>query len=302
MHKPSTSILRRLSVASLGTEFPKGACRFRIRRWAISALKIPRAIAILALLSGMASPAGAAPISAYGGYLDGVLRVYDIQVRDDGFAYLGNVIHDYQLGIDFFPAVPLSFQSSLTPYSACNAGYNWGVRCVTNMSSVLADPFAQDRALPPALQPPLGDGCGGPISTDYHAAGLADSAMVARGPCTFGQKWMNAEAGGMLGLLVAETSAGPIGGVGLVPMSGVEPTIPLFRVTQAVAAEIRTGSPIVNDPRGPMVHTALIEMVVHWTPISTPVPEPPTLLLLIIGLGMIAGAGRRVRLSATRSR
>src|SRR5262245_36643698 len=74
---------------------------------------------VIVFSAGASWTAAAAPISAYGGTLDATLRFFDWQHSADFSANLLLLRAEYELGVDFMPAVPLSFQQSSTPYSAC---------------------------------------------------------------------------------------------------------------------------------------------------------------------------------------
>ena len=70
-----------------------------------------RRVAVLAtgLGLGLSCAASAAPIPFPGGLLDGGLRTYAINIAPDGTLSDLVLLHDYLLGTDSYPAVPLSF-------------------------------------------------------------------------------------------------------------------------------------------------------------------------------------------------
>src|SRR5262245_4324977 len=77
-----------------------------------------RTLVLFLSLCGIAQVVSAAPIQAYGGWLDGTLRTYDTQVGSSGFQEFV-LRHEYVLGVDFYPGVPLSFTQSGTDYVGC---------------------------------------------------------------------------------------------------------------------------------------------------------------------------------------
>ena len=250
--------------------------------------------------------ASAAPISAYGGTLDATLRFFDIQHSEDYSVSIALLRSEYQLGIDFMPAVPLSFQQSLTPYSGClSTGLTvFGPNCFAQVEPIAVPGTSVFTGLTnddPSQLGALVDACA-PGFGRYQVGDLI--AMIARGNCSFSTKWENAEAAGYPAVLVENNVPGPVGGIAPVP-GAFEPTIPFFLITQAVAQEIRTGSKgylldgsPVNDHFFP-----LVQMRVTWTPpsIGDPpveppvetVPEPSSMLLSLIGAAGVALARRR---------
>ena len=160
-----------------------------------------RTLAASLILCASASSAVASPIPFAGGLLDGVLRTYTPHIGSNGFEAV--LLHEYVLGTDFYPAVPLSFQSTATPYSRCVGGPHTTLPdCIFAFEAVTTD--GGD----------LKDGCSsiglGPGQSVFRAV------MVARGGCTFSQKWAFAESAGWGGIMVVNEAPGSVGPVGIV--------------------------------------------------------------------------------------
>ena len=254
---------------------------------------ISPALALTALL-GIATNATAAPILFNDGWLDGTLRLYDFNTN--GAEFIDDVVitdlvlrRDYELGVDFFPAVPLSYQLNRLPYTDCvNNPFTLpsvGGRpaCLTSLWMNFTAPLTYV------------DGC-----SPVPLTGFAEiSALIVQrgGSCTFYDRWALAEAQGHEALIVANNAPGAPGPVGGVP-AGAEPTIPLFRVTDDVGFELLHSSRSINQVG--WGYNPLLEMRVSWTPIVTPVPvsEPSGLALFAGALLALVSLGRRKRQTA----
>ena len=234
---------------------------------------LPTTVFLLALSSG----ASATPIPFAGGQLDGVLRTYTYtsSPTDPTMAVL-TLLRDYVLGVDFYPALPLSYQNGTTPYTRCvQDGVNYAVLvnpvpCLSFFYPVTTEVFGQGD---------LRDGCDFIASVPESPPGRP--VMVERGNCTFRDKWAFAESEGWGGVLVVNDAPGSVGATGLIPdPSSPEPTIAFMRLTQDVGAQIRAED---------NAFSVLLEMSVTWTPdpVVTPVPEPGTIALLAGGLATI---------------
>jgi hypothetical protein len=255
-------------------------------------VKLWRMPVLVLFITFAAASAGAAPIQAYGGWLDATFRVYDYGYKTiDGqvYFYPNELRREFVLGVDFFPAVPLDVTQAGTSYSVCLASNN------------LLVPECKNQLIPwtvsgsgiygePATQSPLADGCV-PNTNPYSNDPVL---LVSRGGCSFLQKWQVAQNGGWGALLVAETTDGlPVGPVGLVPSSD-QFTIPLLRITHEVASEIRRGSSFPDDRDGAR-GIPWVEIQVSWSldPPPPPIPEPPLLSLIGIGSALVAARVRR---------
>src|SRR5262245_22892556 len=187
---------------------------------------MPRRFATVAALivASLLAPlrASAAPIPFHDGLLDGVLRTY----MPGGGQLV--VEHDYILGTDFFPAVPLSFLNTATPYSRCPTSPALSDCLVFVLQVVTSD------GSPDTPGHDLSDGCSG-LTQGFQTVPI----MVERGNCTFSDKWALAESRLWGGVLVANDAPGPVTEVGILPDPNFEPTIPFMRITQAVGDEIR---------------------------------------------------------------
>src|SRR5262245_32192959 len=187
-------------------------CRMPQRRWAMPIMFVLlrrserhgrttvngcRTLVLFLSLCGIAQVVSAAPIQAYGGWLDGTLRTYDTFVGSSGFQEL-IIRHEYVLGVDFYPGVPLSFTQSGTDYVGC-AGSNECLSQALPWTTAWAPtqfPIPSGTIGDPASQTPLTDGCS-QLLNDFSDRPVL---MVARGTCTFLQKWQSAEHGGWGGV------------------------------------------------------------------------------------------------------
>jgi hypothetical protein len=259
--------------------------------------------------------ATAAPISAYGGTLEATLRLWDFQHDATYETIVPLLRHEYELGADFMAAVPLSFQQSLTPYSACadtRLAAAFGP-CLVWVEPIVVpgtDPVTGRMNEDPTQLGALIDGCAPGFG---QLAGDISVAMIARGNCAFSTKWENAEAAGYPGVLVENNVPGAPGGIASVAGT-FEPTVPFFLISQDVADEIRTGSRgyLFDGTRDNIsLYYPLVSMSVRWTPpsIGEPpveppvetVPEPSSMLLSFIGAGGVALARRRPTSRASSS-
>jgi hypothetical protein len=137
----------------------------------------------------------------------------------------------------------------------------------------------------PASQTPLTDGCS-PLQNQGNLFFGHPVLMVARGNCTFIEKWQNAQDGGWGGILVVDGPNDTLDGVGLFPTADEPTLIPLSRISYSAAADIRRGAAFFTIPP--------IEMRVSWTLTPPqPVPEPSSLALCAIGAMVIAVRRRR---------
>jgi hypothetical protein len=255
-------------------------------------------LVVFVSLCASAQLASAAPIQAYGGWLDGTLRVFDFVETTPGSIEMV-VRREYVLGVDFFPGVPLSFTQSGTDYVGCAGSFTTCVEQVMPWTTAFTP---GGRVFPPpgtfgdpASQTPLTDGCPSLQNQGTLFSGNP-VLMVARGNCTFTQKWQTAQFGGWGGSLVVDGPDDTLAGVGLIPTADEPTLIPLFRITAATAADIRRGAAFVTVPR--------VEMRVSWTQTPPqPVPEPSSLTLCAIGTMLIAvRRRRRVRAQVRTSR
>jgi hypothetical protein len=266
-------------------------------------MKMP-AVLLLGLVA-VVRHAEAVPIQAYGGWLDGTFRVYDLghQVIDGQTFGAPNVLRrEFVLGTDWFPAVPVNFTQNGLAYEACLSNTNplvpncfanvlprtvdWNIGHEFPPAGVLGEPAAQTSALT--------DGCS-PLSNPFSNDPVL---MVARGNCAFADKWAYAENGGWGGLLIVEAPGSPVAASAILPGTP-NFTTPMTRITADVAAEIRRGSTSADTPG--VLSFPWIELRVTWSltppppppPPPEPVPEPSTLALLAAGAGLLAARKRR---------
>lgn len=248
--------------------------------------------------------AEAAPIQAYGGWLDATFRVYDYgykEINGQTFFYPNELRRDFVLGVDFYPGVPFAFTSTGTDYSVCIDSSNSLIpECKNSMLPWTTAYTPGGNVTPgifgdPATQTPLADGCD-PLGNSFSNHPLL---IVARGGCSFLQKWQVAQNGGWGGVLVAETDpASPVAGSAFGASLDVF-TVPFLRVTSEVAGEIRRGSTFPDDQTGTR-GIPWLEIEVSWSltpPPPPPVPEPSSLVLAGIGLTLAARRLRRTRRS-----
>ena len=245
-------------------------------------MRVLRTLLSAGVVLTLTSTASATPIPFAGGLLDGVLRTYTYQSSptDPTMAVL-SLLRDYEVGVDFYPGLPLSFQNGTTPYTRCvQDGVNYAVLvnpvpCLSFFYPVTTEVFGQGD---------LRDGC--TFIAAVHESPPGRPVMVERGNCTFRDKWAFAESEGWGGVLVVNDLDGPVGATGLIPdPSTPEPLIAFMRLTKDVGAQIRT------DDRQ---FSVLLQMSVSWTPNPVvPVSEPGTLALMAGGLAAIYGRRRR---------
>lgn len=249
---------------------------------------------VLTVTAGASWTASAVPISAYGGTLDATLRFFDIQHNEDFSFNILLLRAEYELGVDFMPGVPLSFQQGSTPYSACVMGgpSAYSTACLGVGTPILAtgeDPFSRFGSDPSQLGD-LSDAC----APDQLLGFGGHIAMIARGSCAFTTKWENAQTGGFSGVLVENNVPGPVAGFASLA-STTSLTIPFFLISQAVADQIRTGTVgyLLDGRRDGNLYFPAVVMSVSWTPPPEtpvdpePVPEPSTILLTLLGLGCL---------------
>jgi hypothetical protein len=232
-----------------------------------------RTLVVGLLVVASAPRATAAPMLLYGGTLDATLRLYDYQHTDDFSVGFRILRAEYELGVDFMPAVPLSNQLDGVPYTGCvdypfsfNAAF-FGP-CGGNATALTSSGF-QDSS-------PLQDGCSPP----YYNPGKV--VIVVRGNCTFSERWQELEGAGYIGVLVQNNAPGILtGGIGLLPPppGTTEPTIPFMLITQEVANELRGGSfgYDLSFSRDPYRYFPIVQMYVTWTPLTNPDLENPPL-------------------------
>ena len=245
-------------------------------------MRVLRALLSAGVVLVLTSTASATPIPFAGGMLDGVLRTYtyDSSPANPSMAEI-TLLRDYVIGVDFYPALPLSFQNGTTPYSRCvQDGVNYAVLvnpvpCLSFFFPVTTEIFGQGD---------LRDGCTFIASVPESPPGRP--VMVERGGCTFRDKWAFAESQGWGGVLVVNDAPGDVGATGLIPDPNTpEPLIAFMRLTQGVGAQIRADD---------SAFSVLLQMSVTWTPNPVPpVPEPGTLALMAGGLAAIYGRRRR---------
>jgi hypothetical protein len=263
---------------------------------------------LFVLAACTSSVASAAPIQLYGGTLDATLRFFDYQHTDDYSSGFRILREEYELGVDFIAAVPLSNQQNLVPYTGCvqATGPNTAFLgpCGAQAAALTSVPSINDYSDDPAQLTPLADGCSPP----YNYTGKI--VMVLRGNCSFSERWQELEGAGYLGVLVENNGPGLLAGLGLVPVPAgtTEPTIPFFLITAEVADELRSGSRGYNLSFQGDGHRYLpiLQMRVTWTPtipdIGPPpfdpeidssdgrpdaVPEPGTLALMMLGIACV---------------
>jgi len=244
-------------------------------------MTVLRSLLTTVLAISVSSTALATPIAYGDGMVDGVLRSYRLVTDATGTKLDVVLLHDYELGTDFYPTIPRSFVDNALPYSRClQAALNRSVlnsppECLSFFFQVTTEIFGQGD---------LRDGC--TFIANAMESPPGRPIMVERGVCTFSEKWAFAQSQGWGGIMVVNDAPGPVGVAGLIPLP-VEPTIAFMRLTQGVGAQILSDW---RAPGGPVV----IEMSVTWTPnsVSAVVPEPGTLLLVAAGLG---AASRRLR-------
>jgi len=196
------------------------------------------------MILGLSMGAGAVPISFGNGMLEGTLRIYTFAAEDPVTGKVPiTLIHDYTLGTDFFPGVPLSNQQNGVAYSACmDGGINTPIiqnppSCFGSFFATLSvplfslDPSQIDSSL-------LLDGCSGVPSEGHVPPNTTGRAlMVERGGCAFSDKWYNAEIAGWGGVFVVNDAAGPAAAAALIP-EPIEPTVAFMRLSKHVGQQI----------------------------------------------------------------
>ena len=272
-----------------------------------------RTVVVGLIIVASADRAIASPIQLYGGTLDATLRFYDVQHTDDFSVNFRILRAEYELGVDFTPAVPLSNQLGAVPYTGCvqhpfSAHTPFFGPCGGLAIALTSSGFFFDTT-------PLRDGCAPPYPNPGRVA------IVLRGNCSFSERWQELEGAGYVGVLVENNVPGLLAGIGLVPVpSGTtEPTIPFMLITQEVANELRTGSRgyDLSFSRDAYTYYPIIQMSVTWTPLTNPdldnppldpgivnsnqppdavpgVPEPGALTLMLLA-GAMCGVRRAKR-------
>jgi hypothetical protein len=238
-------------------------------------------VVVFAIAALSSSVAWAAPIQLYGGTLDGTLRFFDFQHTDDYGVNFRILRREYELGVDFMPAVPLSNQQGSVPYTGCAqprfaGGAAFYGPCGTQAAALTTSPSIFDYSDVPAQLTPLSDGCSPP----YPYPG--NVAIAVRGNCSFSERWQELEGAGYTGVLLQNNVPGILAsGIGLLPVPAgtTEPTIPFMMITQEVANELRSGSrgydlSFNGDGRR---YFPIIQMYVTWTPLTNPDLENPPL-------------------------
>jgi hypothetical protein len=236
---------------------------------------------VFAIAALSSSAAWASPIQLYGGTLDGTLRFFDFQHTDDYSVNFRILRREYELGVDFMPAVPLSNQQNGVPYTGCaQPTFSFQAAffgpCGANARVLTNPPSIYDYGDVPAQLTALSDGCSPP----YYNPGKV--VIVARGNCSFSERWQELEGAGYTGVLLQNNVPGILtSGIGLLPVPAgtTEPTIPFMMITQEVANELRSGSrgydlSFNGDGR---LYLPIIQMYVTWTPLTNPDTENPPL-------------------------
>ena len=190
-------------------------------------MTVLRSLLTTVLAISVSSTALATPIAYGDGMVDGVLRSYRLVTDATGTKLDVVLLHDYELGTDFYPTIPRSFVDNALPYSRClQAALNRSVlnsppECLSFFFQVTTEIFGQGD---------LRDGCTFIANATERPPGRP--VMVARGGCTFSEKWAFAQSQGWGGIMVVNDAPGPVGVAGLIPLP-VEPTIAFMSSTTA---------------------------------------------------------------------